>query len=266
MPVLLHHRTAGAAAHTGAHFNKTMMNTSLLDFPEGCNAVFHPVQRHIGKSRRVLRHSFQDAARGREKAGQAVRIRLFFPPELHPLFFQPAGQLFIGQHRIHSAFIVFCFILLGHAGTDEHSSGLGDAPLDILAVRLHGRKYIRQVWKHPGEIFLNQKIDRMAAGRDHHVAVLFHQNAVVLPFDHGCSQGGFLHVVKAKFFQRFPHGFDPHTLIVRHEGWGQRDYHRISALDQDPGFLGFVHNCLGILGADHKAMAAQNAFVPIIWA
>ncbi len=106
-----------------------------------------------------------------------------------------------------------------------------------------------------------QQIYRMTAGRNDNVPVLLRQNAVVFPFDQRSSQGGFLRVIEAQLFKRFPHGLNADALIVGYKGGGQRSYHRAAALNEHLSLFGLVHDLLGVLGADHKAVAAKDTFV-----
>ena len=108
-----------------------MVNLSLLDFLQRRNAVFHTVQSQIAEPGRVHGHGFQDAAGGGEEAGAAVFVRLLLPLNFNAFFFQPAGQLLVGQHRVHHALVVLGLILLGHAGTDEDGLCVGNAALDM---------------------------------------------------------------------------------------------------------------------------------------
>ena len=110
-------------------------------------------------------------------------------------------------------------------------------------------------------MLLDQQIHRMAAGGYDNIPLIFPEHALILGFYHGSAQGRFLHIRKAQLLQRLAHSFDAYAFVVGNKGRGQADDHRVAALQQHPHLFGAVYDLLGVLGADHKAMAAQNALV-----
>ena len=101
----------------------------------------------------------------------------------------------------------------------------------------------------------------MAAGRDHDVAVLLLQHAVVLPLDHRRADRRLLGVVEAELLDRCAHGLDADALVVGDERGGEAHDHGGAAVDEHADLLGVVHDLLGVLRADHVALAAQDALL-----
>ena len=108
---------------------------------------------------------------------------------------------------------------------------------------------------------MNQKIDGMAAGGDDDISVLFAKNSIVFIFHDGCADCRFFNVVKSELFERAAHGLNSHALIVGDKGGSEADYNRVAALEKDTSLFGSVHDLLGVLRANNKAMAAENTLV-----
>ena len=101
----------------------------------------------------------------------------------------------------------------------------------------------------------------MAAGGDQNIPLFFLEHPFVFPLDHGSAQRGFLHAGEAQLFQCDPHTVDAHAVIIGGEGGGQTDDDRRAAVEQHLHLFPLIHDLLRVLGADHEALAAQDAFV-----
>ena len=66
---------------------------------------------------------------------------------------------------------------------------------------------------------------------------------------------------RSQLLQSAAHGLNANALVVGDEGGGQADVHGSAALEQDASLLGAVHDLLGVLGAHHEAVAAEDALV-----
>ena len=186
-------------------------------------------------------------------------IARFF--QRNALGIQHGGQLFKGKHRVGDALIMLGLVLLGHAGADKDGFRAGIALFDILAVRLHGRCDVGQEGQGGGVVFLNQQVNAMATGGNEHVALFLLEDALVLALYDGCAQRGFFRIGKAQGFEGFSHALDAHALVVGGKGRREAGDHRRAGLQQHAHLFGFIHDFLGVLRADHKALAAQDALV-----
>ena len=188
----------------------------------------------------------------------AGRLFLF---ERDLLVAQPVGQFLKGQHRVHQAVGAGRLVLLGHAGADEDGLAAGVAALDVLAMRLHGGEHVGQVGQHRGEILLDQQVDRVAAGGNQQIGLVFRELALIFLLDDGCADGGFLDVAEAQLDQRLAHRLDAHAVVVGHEGGGQADIDVLAALQHDLDLFALADDLLGVLRTDHEAVTAQYALV-----
>ena len=164
MVEFFHYGAAYAAAHTGRHFYKAVMQRAGLDLPQGSHAVFHPVHGHIGIPGIFVRQGFQHPARGGKEPGPGMFQRMLGLLQFDPLGLEPGGELIKSQHGIHKPFAALGFVFFGHTRADKHGFCLGNASLYILAVRLHGGKHVRQIGQHIRKILLDEKVHTVAAG------------------------------------------------------------------------------------------------------
>ena len=178
------------------------------------------------------------------------------------LRFQPVGQLFKGQHGVRKALIMLRLILFGNAGTDKDHLRIGHSFLDIFAVSLHGREHIGQIGQLRRKIFLNQQIDRMATGGNQNIPVSLPQKPLIFGLHDRGSDGSFLHLGKAQFFQCLAHSGNANAIVIGNKGRRQTDINRIFGLNHHPYLFRFVHNLFCILRTNHKALSAKNTFVP----
>lgn len=88
------------------------------------------------------------------------------------------------------------------------------------------------------------------------------EHLLVCRLDNGRADGGFLRIGKPQLFEYFPHAVDADAAVIGNEGRRKADIYRRAALNQNLDLFRFVHNLLGVLGADHKALPAQNTLVP----
>ena len=237
------------------------MQLAVFNVLESGDTVFDTVDGQIGVAGRVLFHGLENAAGGWEEtcAGVLIGIPLLFQRDL--FFIQPLGQFLKGHDRVHNTLVMLGLVLFGHAGADENRLCLRHTALDIRAVGLHGRLHVRQIFQRFRVIFLDQQVDGVAAGGDQNIPLFFLEHPFVFPLDHGSAQRGFLHAGEAQLFQCDPHTVDAHAVIIGGEGGGQTDDDRRAAVEQHLHLFPLIHDLLRVLGADHEALAAQDAFV-----
>ena len=87
------------------------------------------------------------------------------------------------------------------------------------------------------------------------------QHFFIFGFYDGGTKGSFLDTGKAQLFQRLFHAVDTNTRIIGNKGRGNAGIDRHTRLNQNFNFFGFIHNLLGVLRADNKALTAKNTFV-----
>ena len=237
------------------------MNIPLLNLMQRGNAVIHAVKRHICIAGRVLRHRLENTARCREEARTALLFMVHLLRKLDILSFQPVGQLFKGQNRIHDAFIILRLILFGDARTDEDRLCVRVATLDIGTMRLHRGKYIRKIRQFRREVLLNQQVNGVAAGSDDHIPPILAQHPFIFGLDNGCADSGFLRVGKAEFLEGCAHGTDADTVIIGDKRGGDAYIDRRAALQKHLDLLGLIHDLFCILRTYDKAVPAKDTFV-----
>ena len=238
-----------------------MMYLSAFNILERRNAVFGSVNGHVGIIGIVLGHGLEYTAGGWEESCPAVLVAVHFLFKLDFFVFEPFGQLVKGQHGVRKALIMLGLILFGNTGSHKYNFGIRITPFYVLTVRLHGRKNIGQKIKRFWKIFLNKKIDRVTAGGNNNVPGSLVYHTLIFGLDNGGTHRRLLHIIKAQFLKRLTHGADTHTLIICHKRRGKTDYYRFLSLHEYPDLFGLVHNLLGILRADHKALTAKDTLV-----
>ena len=79
---------------------------------------------------------------------------------------EPACQLVECQNGVNYAFVVLRLVFFRNAGTDENSLCVRISALYILAVSLHGGEHVCKKRQLRRKIFLNEQVNRVAAGGD----------------------------------------------------------------------------------------------------
>ena len=259
--VFFHNRSAHATSHARRHLYESVMNVALLDVFERGNAVFYAVDRHIVVAGRVKAHRLENTARCWEESCSALPCVVHFVSERDAFFVEPLCQFFIGQHGVNDALIVRRLVLFCNARSDKHGFCAGVSFLYVRAMRLHGRKHVRKIGQFVGKILLDEKIDRMAARRYDDIALFFSQKSFVFVFYNRCAESGLFNVGKSELFERISHCADAHAFIIGNKRRSERHVHRVSRIDKHSCFFRFVDDLFCVLGANHKAVTAQNAFV-----
>ena len=258
--IFFHNRTAHATAHARRHFDKGVMNIAVFDILKRRDTVLDSVDSHILIAGSVEIHGFKHAARSREESCPALslRIHLFF--ESNTLAAEPLGEFLVGEHGVHYAVVMRSLVLFSNARPYKHGFCTGVTFFEVLAVRLHRRKHVGEIRKFFWEILLYEQVDRMATRRDDYISLLFSQKSVVLVFDDGSAQSGFLNVGESEFFERSAHSVYAHALVVCDKGRSERNVDGI-CLQKHLDLFGFVDNFLCVLRTDHEAVTAQNTLV-----
>ena len=225
------------------------------------HAVLNAVDCHVGVFRVVLRHCFEYAAGRREEARAAVLVRVCLACKLDARRLEPACQLVECQNGVNYAFVVLRLIFFCNAGTDENSLCVRISALYILAVSLHGGEHVRKERQLRRKIFLNEQVDRMAAGGDDDISRIAVDHVLIFCLDYCCADSGLLGVEKAELLERFAHRVYAHALIVCYERRSKANDDRVAALEQDFYFLGLVDYLLCILRTYDKTLAAEYTFV-----
>ena len=249
-----------AAALAGAHLDKDVAELAVFQLVKHGAAVVHAVDGDAAVSLHLV-GGLEHAAGGGIKARALAVARLHMVGgQLDMLGGQPVAQLVVGEGDIGiGAFVGLG--LFGDARADEHRKRLRVLLLDGLAVRLHGGEHLGQVGEHGGVILLDEHVDgRAAAGNEHALLALAH-DARVLVADHLRAHGGFLHLGKAQALEGVGHHVQGADTEIRDEGRGQAAHHMPAGGDGllDAGHV--VSDLLGLLGAGHEAVAAQDALV-----
>ena len=258
--IFFHNRSAHAASHTRGHLDKRMMNVAVFDVFKRGYAVFYAVDRHISIAGSVKVHGFQNTARGREKSRSALLLRIHFFFKNDAFVIEPFGEFLVGQNGVDDSVVVGRLVLFCDARTDKHGFCARMTAFQIRTMRLHRRKYVGKIRKLFGEILLYEQIDGVAARGYDDISLFFSQKSVILVFDDGCAQRGFLDVRKTELFERGAHGVDAHSLIVCDEGRRKRHVNGIG-LQKHSDFFGFVDDFLCVLRTHDEAVSAQNALV-----
>ena len=259
--VFFHNRTADTASHAGRHLNKALMYLSVLDIPQRGNTVFNPVKGYVGISGYILSHRFQHSARGGEEARAAFGIIGYVFLKRDVLALKPMRELLKCEDGVHDTRIMLSLVLFSDARTDKYRFRVWNTLFDICAMSLHRRHNVSQIFQLCGIIFLYKKIYRVTAGGDDDISVLLAKHTLVLVFNDGSADSGFLHVSKPKLLQRVAHRLYSNALVVCDKGGGKTDDNRISALEQYAHLFGFVNYFLCVLGTHHEAVTAQNTLV-----
>ena len=131
--------------------------------------------------------------------------------------------------------------------------------LDILAVRLHRRQHIGKAGKGGRIVFLDEQIDRMAAGGDDHIAVFVAHHPFVFCLDNRRTDRCFLYICEAEFAKSLAHGTDSYTFVICNEGRRKTDVDRCARLKKHLDLFGFVYDLLGVLWTYDKALTAHDA-------
>lgn len=173
----------------------------------------------------------------------------------HPLLQLVEGERHIGVFR----FVRLAFF--GDARADEHRVRARILFPDALAVRLHGRQHMRQVAQHFRIIFLDQAVHRGAAAGDDHALLALAHHPLVFARNQFRAQRSFLRGGKAQPLQRFFHVLNAAHLEIGNEGRRDGGNHPLARADGGLHFVYIRANLLGVLRADHVALAAQDAFV-----
>ena len=101
----------------------------------------------------------------------------------------------------------------------------------------------------------------MTAGGDDNVSVILPQHTLVLVFDDGGTDCGFLHIVEAECLKRAAHRLNAHAVIVCDEGGGKADDDGVARLQKNSYLLGGVCNLLCILRALYHTVTAKDTLV-----
>ena len=171
--------------------------------------------------------------------------------------FEPLGQLLKGQHRVHDALVAVGLVLFGQARPDEHGPGIRVTAFDVETMRLHGGSNVGKIWQQIRVVFLDEQVDAVAAGRDQNIPLTVAQQLLVGGLDMRRADGSLLCAGEA---QRFQPGFKRAVVICDK---GRRDggvYGRVPC-EQHLDLLNAARDLLGVLRADDKTLAAENAFV-----
>ena len=256
-----HNRAADTAADARRHFDKATVHAASFNVTQSGDTILRSVDSHVCVTRILGVHCFENAAGGREKSCTAVFIVIHFRLQFNILRLEPICQLVKGQNGINNALVILSFILLGNARSDKYSLCIRDSLFDILAMCLHGRKYIGKIRKLRRKIFLYKKIYGMAAGRDDYIGALLPYHSLIFIFNYGCADGCFLDVIEAELLERLTHCTDTHALIVGYERRSKADNNGIAALQKHLDFFCFVNDLLSVLRTDYKALAAHYALV-----
>ena len=249
-----------AAALAGAHLDKDVAELAVFQLVKHGATVVHAVDGDAAVSLHLV-GGLEHAAGGGIKARALAVARLHMVGgQLDMLGSQPVAQLVVGEGDIGIGALVGLG-LFGDARADEHRKRLRVLLLDGLAVRLHGGEHLGQVGEHGGVILLDEHVDgRAAAGNEHALLALAH-DARVLVADQLRAHGGFLHLGKAQALEGVRHHVQGADAEIRDEGRGQAAHHMLACGNGllDAGHV--IADLLGLLGAGHEAVAAQDALV-----
>ena len=237
------------------------MYFAVFNVLECRHAVFNAVNRHVGIFRVVLRHGLEYAAGRREEARAAVLVRVRLAGKLNACRLEPTCQLVKSQNRVNYALVVLRLILFGNAGADKNGLCVRVSALYVLAVSLHGGEHVCKKRQLRRKIFLDEQVDRVAAGGDNDISRVAVNHMLIFCLDYCCADSGLLGVEKAELLERFAHRVYAHALIVCYERRSKADDDRVAALEQDFYFFGLVNYLLCILRTYDKALTAEDTFV-----
>ena len=191
-------RAVDACALAGVHFDKAVLQRTGFDLLDGGDAVLYAVHGQISETSVFGVHAFDDAALDGEEAAALSLIRLGgITRGHHAGLVHPCLQLLVGEGNVALA-VQLSLFLLGNARADEYGACAGIFLLDDAAMRQHGGEHVRQIRQHAGIVFLNERVDAVAARRNDHVVLAGGDHLFVFGFDDGCADGGLLCVCKAQ--------------------------------------------------------------------
>ena len=107
----------------------------------------------------------------------------------------------------------------------------------------------------------NDLLTGFSAGGDDYISFFLTEHTLVFRLDDGGADSGLLNVEEAQLLERFAHTVDADIVVIGDKGRCQTDHNGVAALQQYLDLLGLVHDLLGILRANHKALTAQHTLV-----
>ena len=153
-----------ARALAGVHLDKAVMERAGLYLFQCGNTVLHAVHGKIGKAAVFRVHAFDDAALDGEELGALAAVRLGGRAgKLHTGLVQPCLQLFKRQHGVAQAGVQVCLFLFRDARADKYSGGARPLLFYAFTVCQHGAEHRRQIRQCQRMVFLNKRVDAVAA-------------------------------------------------------------------------------------------------------
>ena len=128
-------------------------------------------------------------------------------------------------------------------------------------MRLHWRQNLCKVRQCLRVILLNQRVDRMAAGRNNHGAFTICNHMLIFCFNNCCAQRRFFRPGKAELFHCFGKCSNMHPRIISCKRRRYADIYFPAGCKQLLCFGHVVANLLCILWTCNKTHAAQDTFI-----
>ena len=236
------------------------MNFSAFDILERGDTVVRTVDRKVCIIRNLF-HRFKYAARSREKSRAALFRFVHIGLKLDARGSHPLGKLLKGKHRVGITVVIIRFVFFCNARTYKHDFRLGNAPFDILRVRLHGRENVGKVFQFVRKILLNEKIDGMTTRGNHDVAFFLFEHFFIFGFNDRRADRRLFDFRKTELLQSGTHSVYPYPVVIGDKRRRKADVNGRAARNKNFSLLNFALDFLGILRADYEAVSAKNTFV-----
>ena len=131
-----------------------------------------------------------------------------------------------------------------------------------FTVRLHGRQGVSKIGKRLGVVFLNQRVDAVAAGGNNDRFAPVAEHAIVFLLDHRRADGSLPRPGEAQRLQRAGHRRQVSPLVIGHKGRRDACVNRRAGSNQFLRTVYIAANRLGVLRTHHKAAATKDTLIP----